>query len=82
MQQVNDNLLRVIAKYVQGVHWQDSLNILKVAVSKSSSLVKPPSLSDHHNRVVSLALDHRKELPGRTMEFTFDLSRVVDPVVL
>ncbi|XP_041471022.1 protein furry homolog isoform X2 [Lytechinus variegatus] len=79
MQQVNDNLLRVIAKYVQGVHWQDSLNILKVAVSKSSSLVKPPSHSDHHNRVVSLALDQRKELPGRTMEFTFDLSRVVDP---
>ncbi|XP_071510567.1 protein furry homolog-like [Diadema antillarum] len=79
MQQVNDNLLRVIAKYVQGIHWQDSLNILKVAVSKSSSLVKPPTHDDRHNRVVSLALDQRKELPGRTMEFTFDLSRVVDP---
>ncbi|XP_033646304.1 protein furry homolog-like isoform X1 [Asterias rubens] len=83
MQQVNDNLLRVIARYVQGVHWQESLNILKVAVSKSSSLVKPPS--NHEDgmgkRSSSLDLVGRKELPGRTMEFTFDLSKVVDPDV-
>ncbi|XP_038055333.1 protein furry homolog-like isoform X2 [Patiria miniata] len=83
MQQVNDNLLRVIAKYVQGVHWQESLNILKVAVSKSSSLVKPPAIPEEGmgKRSSSLDLDGRKELPGRTMEFTFDLSKVVDPDV-
>ena len=60
------------------MHWQESLNILKVAVSKSSSIVKPPTIPEEGNgkKVPLMDLEIRKELPGRTMEFTFDLSRV------
>ncbi|XP_071950730.1 protein furry homolog-like isoform X2 [Antedon mediterranea] len=80
MQQVNDDLLRVIAKYVQGPHWKESLNILKLAVSRSSSLVKPSTAQDESRRRSRANTDggSRKDLPGRTMEFTFDLSKMVE----
>jgi hypothetical protein len=65
-QQVNADLLRVIAKYIEimvlksiyriafslvfifefvlkGAHWKEALKILKLAVTRSSSLVAPPS---------------------------------------
>ena len=36
-------LLATIAKYMEGIHWKESLRILKLAVTGSSSLVLPPS---------------------------------------
>ncbi|XP_064103219.1 protein furry-like isoform X6 [Macrobrachium nipponense] len=78
-QLVNGDLLRVIARYIEGSHWKDALRILKMAVTRSSSLVVPPASShthywDHH--VFTDVEPHfKKELPGRTMEFTFDVSQ-------
>merc|ERR1740128_285213 len=80
--QVNADLLRVIAKYIEGTHWKEALKILKLAVTRSSSLVAPPSnagsgwCSDSAASSFSDSeLFVKKELPGRTMEFTYDLSQ-------
>jgi hypothetical protein len=88
-QPINTDLLRVIVKYIEGVHWKEALKILKLVVTRSSSLVAPP-ISMHSNWESSLnplphpsfnedSLFTRKELPGRTMEFTFDVSQT--PVI-
>ncbi|XP_071847950.1 protein furry homolog-like isoform X4 [Apostichopus japonicus] len=70
MQQVNNNLLRIITKYVHGKYWSDSLEILKTAVKKTSTIVIPET----KRRGMSMdASVHKKDLPGRTMEFTFDV---------
>nr|XP_027232394.1 uncharacterized protein LOC113823874 [Penaeus vannamei] len=42
-----------LAKYIEGSHWKEALRILKMAVTRSSSLVVPPASShthywDHH----------------------------------
>ncbi|XP_077984034.1 protein furry homolog-like [Glandiceps talaboti] len=80
MQQVNGDLLRVITKYVQGTHWQKALEILQLAVKGSSKIVTPPTNSE--TEICSSAFlfgdmdsTRKKDLPGRTLEFTFDLSR-------
>ncbi|XP_017780111.1 PREDICTED: protein furry isoform X2 [Nicrophorus vespilloides] len=87
-QPINADLLRVIAKYIEGAHWKESLKILKLVVTRSSSLVAPPT-SIHHWETVTTSVPHpsfseidvftRKELPGRTMDFTYDLSQT--PVI-
>lgn len=80
------DLLAVIAKYMEGVHWKESLRILKLAVTGSSSLVLPPSSlrssfptaspTRSGDTLDSTALLYtKKELPGRTMEFTFDVTQ-------
>ena len=59
---------------LQGNLWKESLDILKLAVSHSSNLNTPPP------RPASTVLDGwitdplKKELPGRTLDFTFELS--------
>ncbi|XP_069960081.1 protein furry isoform X3 [Cherax quadricarinatus] len=78
-QLVNGDLLRVIAKYIEGSHWKEALRILKMAVTRSSSLVVPPASShthywDHHV-FADIESHFKKELPGRTMEFTFDVNQ-------
>ena len=63
------------------------MKILKLAVTRSSTLVAPPSSGaiSYHWETASGApfqeadLYFKKELPGRTMEFTFDLSQT--PVI-
>ncbi|XP_045105728.1 protein furry-like isoform X4 [Portunus trituberculatus] len=82
-QLVNGDLLRVIAKYIEGSHWKEALRILKMAVTRSSSLVVPPASShthywDHHI-FTDIETHFKKELPGRTMEFTFDVTQT--PIV-
>nr|XP_040568440.1 LOW QUALITY PROTEIN: protein furry-like [Lepeophtheirus salmonis] len=85
-QTINSDLLRIVAKFVETPHWNESLNILKLAVTRSSTLVAPPtsgsmSSSFHWETVSSVGsfseadLYTKKQLPGRTMEFTFDLSQ-------
>lgn len=79
-QPINADLLRVIAKYIEGAHWKEALKILKLVVTRSSSLVAPP-ISTHtsgwepHPSFPDTEMFTKKELPGRTMDFTFDLSQ-------
>lgn len=58
---------------LQGKYWSDSLEILKTAVKKTSTIVIPET----KRRGMSMdASVHKKDLPGRTMEFTFDVWKV------
>lgn len=69
----------------QGNYWKESLEILKIAVSNSSNLDTPPPpaqstiWSSYESSWAIDALPIKKELPGRTLEFTYDLSSV--PVI-
>lgn len=62
----------------QSVHWREALNILKLVVSRSASLVLP---SYQHSDLSKIEI-HRvwtsasKELPGKTLDFHFDISEV------
>lgn len=47
-QPINADLLRVIVKYLEGIHWKEALKILKLVVSRSSSLVAPPTSIHTH----------------------------------
>ncbi|XP_069669911.1 protein furry isoform X4 [Periplaneta americana] len=88
-QPINADLLRVIAKYIEGVHYKEALKILKLVVTRSSTLVAPPtslhpphwetSATSPHPSFTDSEIFTKKELPGRTMEFTFDLSQT--PVI-
>ncbi|KAL0279789.1 UNVERIFIED_CONTAM: hypothetical protein PYX00_001270 [Menopon gallinae] len=86
-QPINADLLRVIAKYIGGTQWKEALKILKLVVTRSSSLVAPPissyshldSTPSPHPSFSENEIFMKKELPGRTMEFTFDLSQT--PVI-
>merc|ERR1719346_651874 len=40
---INSDLLRAVSKFVESVHWKEALKILKLAVTRSSTLVAPPS---------------------------------------
>lgn len=67
---------------VQTVHWGEALNILKLVVSRSASLVQPSSLqSDLSYEDISRVWDRSsKALPGKTLDFHFDISEVRDPL--
>ncbi|KAJ7396743.1 hypothetical protein BTVI_142063 [Pitangus sulphuratus] len=76
VKQFNVEVLKTIEKYVQSIHWREALNILKLVVSRSASLVLP---SYQHSDLSKVEI-HRvwnsasKELPGKTLEFHFDIS--------
>ncbi|XP_037907815.1 protein furry isoform X6 [Hermetia illucens] len=77
---INGDLLRAIGKYLDTANWREALKILKLIVTRSSSLqVVPPSdvgLSfNFHSSYPDSDLFSKKELAGRTMEFTFDVSQ-------
>lgn len=62
----------------QTVHWKESLNILKLVVSRSASLVLP---SCNHGDLSHLEVSRiwdgsSKALPGKTLDFHFDISEV------
>ncbi|XP_030765953.1 protein furry isoform X3 [Sitophilus oryzae] len=87
-QPINADLLRIIIKYVESPHWKEALKILKLVVSRSSTLVAPPTTLTTHWESNLTSIPHpsfsddvfaKKELPGRTMEFTFDMSQT--PVI-
>lgn len=44
---INADLLRVIAKYLGGSHWKEALKILKLMVTRSSTLVAPSAIHSH-----------------------------------
>merc|ERR1719319_1683027 len=86
---LNTDLLRAVSKFIESIHWKEALKILKLAVTRSSTLVAPPTTGfgyqprpDHwepHTSFAEADVYFKKELPGRTMEFTFDLSQT--PVI-
>eukprot|EP00066_Takifugu_rubripes_P017617 XP_011606883.1 PREDICTED: LOW QUALITY PROTEIN: protein furry homolog [Takifugu rubripes] len=77
----NMEVLKTIEKYVQTVHWGEALNILKLVVSRSASLVQPSApQSDLSYEDVSRVWDRcSKALPGKTLDFHFDISET--PVI-
>lgn len=63
----------------QSIHWKEALNILKLVVSRSASLVLP---AYQHGDLTKLEISRlwtssSKELPGKTLDFHFDVSQVM-----
>ncbi|XP_012945432.1 protein furry homolog isoform X2 [Aplysia californica] len=89
---VNQELFHAVSKYLQSHHWREALKIVKLAVTRSSTLAAPPPSSGattssseltmfSHSALTSFAeaeslTKFSKELPGRTLDFTIDLSKV------
>ncbi|KAI1301913.1 Protein furry -like protein-like [Halotydeus destructor] len=102
---INADINKVVSKYIEGPQWKDALKIIKLIVSRSSTLVAAPafnsgSLSGIYGSIGSfggpLSVDcisiasgasgvsgvsfndtesgAKRELPGRTMEFSYDMS--------
>ncbi|TRY90957.1 hypothetical protein DNTS_022192 [Danionella cerebrum] len=78
----NVEVLKTIEKFVQTVHWKEALNVLKLVVSRSASLSLP---SYTHGDLAHLEVSRMmwdgssKALPGKTLEFQFDISET--PVI-
>lgn len=64
--------------FFQSVHWKEALNILKLVVSRSASLVLPsyPHSDLTHVDMSRVWDSSSKELPGKTLDFHFDISEV------
>ncbi|XP_059820095.1 protein furry homolog isoform X1 [Hypanus sabinus] len=81
VKQLNIEVLKIIEKFIQSAHWKEALNILKLVVCRSASLVLPsyqygdPSQVDMHR----IWKNASHELPGKTLEFRFDISET--PVI-
>ncbi|XP_028274555.1 protein furry homolog isoform X3 [Parambassis ranga] len=77
----NIEVLKTIEKFVQTVNWREALNILKLVVSRSASLVQPSlPQSDISYENISRVWDRSsKALPGKTLDFHFDISET--PVI-
>uniref|UniRef100_A0A336LX10 CSON006579 protein n=1 Tax=Culicoides sonorensis TaxID=179676 RepID=A0A336LX10_CULSO len=73
------DLLRVISKFLDTPHWREALKILKLVVTRSSTLQVVPQYSEksyhHHGSYSDSEVFCKKELAGRTMDFTFDVSQ-------
>uniref|UniRef100_A0A6I8QEA5 FRY-like transcription coactivator n=1 Tax=Xenopus tropicalis TaxID=8364 RepID=A0A6I8QEA5_XENTR len=82
VKQFNLEIIKVIGKYVQSPYWKESLNILKLVVSRSASLVVPSDApksygGDIGSPEISFTKIFNctsKELPGKTLDFKFDIS--------
>uniref|UniRef100_A0A1A8VFK9 Furry homolog-like n=1 Tax=Nothobranchius furzeri TaxID=105023 RepID=A0A1A8VFK9_NOTFU len=77
----NVEVLKTIEKFVQTVHWREALNIQKLVVSRSASLVQPSAAHSHLSyEDISRMWDRSsKALPGKTLDFHFDISET--PVI-
>lgn len=68
----------------QSPYWKEALNILKLVVSRSASLVVPNDIpktygGDKGSPEISFTKifnNVSKELPGKTLDFHFDISEV------
>lgn len=68
--------------YQQSPNWKEALKILKLVVTRSSSLQVVPQQSESSSAYANLHASYsdsemfcKKELAGRTMEFSFDVSQ-------
>uniref|UniRef100_A0A669DKZ5 FRY microtubule binding protein n=1 Tax=Oreochromis niloticus TaxID=8128 RepID=A0A669DKZ5_ORENI len=77
----NIEVLKTIEKFVQTAHWREAQNILKLVVSRSASLAQPSfPQSDLSYEDISRVWDRSsKALPGKTLDFHFDISQT--PVI-
>ncbi|XP_075854064.1 protein furry homolog-like isoform X2 [Microcebus murinus] len=82
IKQFNLEIIKIIGKYVQSPYWKEALNILKLVVSRSASLVVPNDVpktygGDMGSPEISFTKifnNVSKELPGKTLDFHFDIS--------
>nr|XP_040229225.2 protein furry isoform X4 [Anopheles coluzzii] len=88
IQPIAGDMLRIISKYLDSPNWKEALKILKFVVTRSSSLQVVPQSSDGgggggggssfanlHGSFSDSEVFCKKELAGRTMEFSFDVSQ-------
>ncbi|XP_026702403.1 protein furry homolog-like isoform X1 [Athene cunicularia] len=82
VKQFNLEIIKVIGKYVQSPYWKEALNILKLVVSRSASLVVPNDIPKSYGGDIGspeisftkIFNNVSKELPGKTLDFHFDIS--------
>ncbi|KAM8801691.1 protein furry homolog-like isoform 3-T3 [Rhynchonycteris naso] len=82
VKQFNLEIIKIIGKYVQSPYWKEALNILKLVVSRSASLVVPNDspktyggdLGSPEISFTKIFNNVSKELPGKTLDFHFDIS--------
>ncbi|XP_063096410.1 protein furry homolog-like isoform X5 [Cavia porcellus] len=80
--QFNLEIIKIIGKYVQSPYWKEALNILKLVVSRSASLVVPNDIPKSYGGDIGspeisftkIFNNVSKELPGKTLDFHFDIS--------
>ena len=74
-------LVSVCVRTLQTPHWKEALNILKLVVSRSASLVQPASQPCSLSQLESNRVweSSSKALPGKTLDFHFDISEVSVP---
>ncbi|KAK6173602.1 hypothetical protein SNE40_017022 [Patella caerulea] len=83
---LNSELFNSASKHVQGANFKEALKILKLAVTRSSTLAAAPPVSSSisselnvfsHTSFAEAEIFTRipKELPGRTLDFSVDLSK-------
>uniref|UniRef100_A0AAG5D1F0 Cell morphogenesis protein N-terminal domain-containing protein n=1 Tax=Anopheles atroparvus TaxID=41427 RepID=A0AAG5D1F0_ANOAO len=82
VQPIAGDMLRIISKYLDSPNWKEALKILKFVVTRSSSLQVVPQSSEGGSSYANLhgsfsdsEVFCKKELAGRTMEFSFDVSQ-------
>ncbi|XP_029606709.1 protein furry homolog-like isoform X4 [Salmo trutta] len=83
VKQFNLEIMKIIGKYVQSPYWKEAQNILKLVVSRSASLVLPDEVQRSYSSESSgspeiaftrIFNNSSKELPGKTLDFHFDIS--------
>ncbi|XP_038858580.1 protein furry homolog-like [Salvelinus namaycush] len=83
IKQFNLEIMKIISKYVQSPYWKEAQNILKLVVSRSASLVVPDEVQRSYSSESSgspeiaftrIFSNLSKELPGKTLDFHFDIS--------
>ncbi|XP_056133696.1 protein furry homolog-like isoform X4 [Lampris incognitus] len=83
VKQFNLEIMKIIGKYVQSPYWKEAQNILKLVVSRSASLVVPDEVQRSYSAESSgspeiaftrIFNNSSKELPGKTLDFHFDIS--------
>lgn len=71
--------------FLQSPHWKEAQNILKLVVSRSASLVVPDDVQRSYSTescgspeiaFTRIFNNSSKELPGKTLDFHFDISEV------
>ncbi|WAQ97896.1 FRYL-like protein [Mya arenaria] len=76
---LNQDLFHAVAKHIEGPHYKEAIKIMKLTVARSSTLTSAASSSSEqtyalHRSLAEIDVLHKKELPGRTLDFTVDLS--------
>ncbi|KTG43896.1 hypothetical protein cypCar_00020228 [Cyprinus carpio] len=83
VKQFNLEIMKIIGKYVQSLYWKEAQNILKLVVSRSASLVVPDEVQRSYSTestgspeiaFTRIFNNSSKELPGKTLDFHFDIS--------